>query len=144
MDMTGTQWGQGGTNVDKIKLILFSIGGVLLLSGGIWMYNTLERLEELEQLTVMQNAALQQKDAVIAAERANIDTLKALAKHKEDFENGLIEFMGKTDKQLKEVLANDKTASDWWNVPIPDSVLRMQWAKSGDTNGNNKAPAPAR
>lgn len=130
--------------MDKIKLILLSIGGVLLLSGGIWMYNTLERLEELEQLTVMQNAALQQKDAVIAAERANIDTLKALAKHKEDFENGLIEFMGKTDKQLKEVLANDKTASDWWNVPIPDSVLRMQWAKSGDANGNNKTPAPAR
>ena len=130
--------------MDKIKLILFSIGGVLLLSGGIWMYNTLERLEELEQLTVMQNAALQQKDAVIAAERANIDTLKALAKHKEDFENGLIEFMGKTDKQLKEVLANDKKATDWWNTPIPDSVLRMQWAESGDTDGNSKAPTPAR
>ena len=139
-----TVWTKRGTSVDKIKAIIAGLGIVTLLVGAVWMSNTLERLEELEQLTVMQNAALQQKDAVIAAERANIDTLKALAKHKEDFENGLIEFMGKTDKQLKEVLANDKTASDWWNVPIPDSVLRMQWAKSGDTNGNNKAPAAAR
>lgn len=139
-----TVWTKRGTSVDKIKAIIAGLGIVTLLVGAVWMSNTLERLEELEQLTVMQNAALQQKDAVIAAERANIDTLKALAKHKEDFENGLIEFMGKTDKQLKEVLANDKTASDWWNVPIPDSVLRVQWAKSGDTNGNNKAPAAAR
>lgn len=139
--MTGTR---GGTDMDKIKAILLGLGVVTLLVGAVWMSNTLERLEELEQLTVMQNAALQQKDAVIAAERANIDTLKALAKHKEDFENGLIEFMGKTDKQLKEVLANDKKATDWWNTPIPDSVLRMQWAEGGNTDGSDKTPAPTR
>ena len=139
--MTGTR---EGTGMDKIKAIILGLGVVTLLVGAVWISNTLERLEELEQLTVMQNAALQQKDAVIAAERANIETLKALAKHKEDFENGLIEFMGKADKQLKEVLANDKKATDWWNTPIPDSVLRMQWAEGSNTDGNNKATTPTR
>ena len=139
--MTGTR---EGTGMDKIKAIILGLGVVTLLVGAVWISNTLERLEELEQLTVMQNAALQQKDAVIAAERANIETLKALARHKEDFENGLIEFMGKADKQLKEVLANDKKATDWWNTPIPDSVLRMQWTEGSNTNGSDKTPTPAR
>ena len=55
--MTGTR---EGTSMDKIKAIILGLGVVTLLVGAVWISNTLERLEELEQLTVMQNAALQQ------------------------------------------------------------------------------------
>lgn len=128
----------------KIKGVLFWAVIIGVCTFIAWVAHSLERLKELEKLTATQEVALQQKDAIIAAERANIATLKELAQHKEQFENTLVELISKTDKRLKEVLANDKKATDWWNGTIPDSVVRVQWVENSDTDSDSKTDATAR
>ena len=124
--------------MDRIKKVVFLgcvIGVIVFIA---WIYASLERLEKLEQLTAIQQAALEQKDAALASERANNATLREIAQHKEEFEKKLTSFMGKTDKQLKEVLANDKAAKDWWGMDIPASVLQLQYTSGSNTNADNK------
>lgn len=129
--------------MDKIRGIL-TLGCITLVVIFIaWIFTSLERLEKLEQLTAIQQAALEQTNVALASERANNATLREIAQHKEEFEKKLTSFMGKTDKQLKEVLANDKAAKDWWGMDIPASVLQLQYTCGSNTDTNNKVAPTA-
>lgn len=130
--------------MDKIKAVFGAIGVAALLMGGYWIYNVLDRVEELEKITTMQSSVIQQKDALIAAQAANTATLQELAKHRQAFEKQLSDFIGKTDKQLKRVLANDKEARTWWDSHIPTAVLRMHKGEPCGANSNSQTTTATR
>lgn len=129
---------------DKVKGTVFLGAVIVTICFVSWIYASLERLHELEKIVATQQTAIEQKDAALAAERANNATLRSIAEHKEMFEKQLASFMTRTNKQLKEVLANDKAAKDWWSSTIPTTVLQLQCPESNNSPSNDKAVTSAR
>lgn len=129
--------------MDKIKTI-FSVGGIfIVICIAAWIYHAHNRITELENLVALQSTAIEQKEAVIAAYKANSEALAKIAEHREEFEKDLTAFMGRTQTQLKRLLANDVEAKKWWDTRIPDSVLQLR-ADGSDENGTDKAGTAAR
>ena len=129
---------------DKVKSAVFLGVVIVTICFVSWIYTSLERLHELEKIVATQQAAIEQKDAALAAERANNATLRSIAEHKEMFEKQLASFMTRTSKQLKEVLANDKEAKDWWSSTIPTTVLQLQCSESSNGSSDSKVVTSAR
>lgn len=134
---------QKSRDMDKIKTI-FSVGGIfIVICIAAWIYHAHNRITELENLVALQSTAIEQKEAVIAAYKANSEALAKIAEHREEFEKDLTAFMGRTQTQLKRLLANDVEAKKWWDTRIPDSVLQLR-ADGSDENGTDKAGTAAR